>query len=61
MIIDCRDCEMHETEHCADCFVMALLLPRERPLVMDSEEERAFTTLQEAGLAPRLKFRRKAG
>lgn len=61
MIIDCRDCEMHETEHCADCFVMALLAPQVRPIVLDAEEERAVSTLQEAGLAPPLKFRRRVG
>lgn len=61
MIIDCRDCEMYQSEHCADCFVMALLAPRERPVVLDPAEERAFSTLQEAGLAPPLKFKRKAG
>src|SRR2546430_322682 len=61
MIIDCRDCEMHETEHCEDCFVMALLAPRNRPVVIDPEEEEAFTNLQDAGLAPPLKFRRRAG
>lgn len=61
MIIDCRDCEMHETDHCADCFVMALLAPRHRPVVIDPDEEAAFSTLQEAGLAPPLKFKRKVG
>ena len=61
MIIDCRDCEMHETEHCAYCFLMALLAPRNRPVVLDPEEEKAVANLQEAGLAPRLKFRRRAG
>ena len=61
MIIDCRDCEMHETEHCSDCFVMALLTPRDHPVVIDPEEEVAFANLQDAGLAPPLKFRRRAG
>jgi hypothetical protein len=61
MIIDCHDCEMYETDHCADCFVMALLTPKARPLVLDAEEEQAFTTLQEAGLAPPLRFKRKVG
>ena len=42
MIIDCRDCEMHETEHCADCFVMALLAPKNRPVVLDPEEEKLY-------------------
>jgi hypothetical protein len=59
MIIDCQECERHETEHCADCFVMALLAPKSRPLVVDSEEERAFSTLQDAGLAPPLRFKRR--
>jgi hypothetical protein len=61
MIIDCRDCEMYESEHCADCFVMALLAPKDRPVVLDPEEEEAFSNLQDAGLAPRLKFRKKVG
>ncbi len=60
MIIDCSDCEMHKTEHCKDCFVMALLNPKEGPMEIDEEEQAAIETLQEAGLAPVLKFRRKA-
>ena len=39
MIIDCRDCEMHETEHCEDCFVMALLAPRNRPVERRSRSD----------------------
>ncbi|HEU5002087.1 MAG TPA: hypothetical protein VFW71_04835 [Actinomycetota bacterium] len=61
MIIDCQQCEMYESEHCTDCFVMALLLPKSGPVVLDDEEERAVSTLQGAGLAPPLRFRRKAG
>ena len=61
MIIDCRDCEMHESEHCEGCFVMALLAPRNRPVVINPEEEEAFANLQQAGLAPPLRFRRRAG
>ncbi|HLI56656.1 MAG TPA: hypothetical protein VKY26_06420 [Actinomycetota bacterium] len=61
MIIDCQACEMQDTDHCADCFVMALLAPRTGPLVLDSEEERAVSTLQEAGLAPPLRFKRRVG
>ena len=60
VIIDCSDCEMHKTEHCKDCFVMALLSPKEGPIEIDEEERAAIETLQEAGLAPVLKFRRKA-
>ena len=59
MIIDCQDCQMHQTEHCGDCFVMALLAPRNRPVVLDAEEEQAVAALADAGLAPRLRFKRK--
>ncbi|MGH2718581.1 MAG: hypothetical protein ACRDJU_08385 [Actinomycetota bacterium] len=61
MIIDCRACEMHNTDRCADCFVMALYAPRNGPIVLDPEEERAVTTLQEAGLTPPLRFKRRVG
>jgi hypothetical protein len=40
---------------------MALVGPRNRRVVIDPEEEEAFTNLQDAGLAPPLKFRRRAG
>lgn len=61
MIIDCHDCQMHQSDHCSDCFVMALLAPHSRPLVLDPDEEQAVSTLQEAGLAPPLKFKRRVG
>lgn len=62
MIIDCEDCEMFGTDHCKDCFVMAVLNRRPgAPLVLDAEQENAITHLQDAGLAPILKFRRRAG
>lgn len=61
MIIDCNDCEMHQTEACNDCFVMAILNRKDEPLVLDPEGQEAMNSLQEAGLAPLLKFKRKAG
>lgn len=62
MIIDCKDCEMYQTQHCDDCFVMAVLTRRgEEPLELEEEESQAMKSLQEAGLAPILKFRQKAG
>lgn len=62
MIIDCKDCEFQGTEHCEDCFVMAVLSRKpDQPLVIEPEEEEAIATLQEAGLAPVIKFKRKAG
>lgn len=61
MIIDCTQCEMFRTEHCKDCFVTAVLSRGKGPLEIDPEEQAAIARLQEAGLAPVLKFRRRAG
>lgn len=61
MIIDCDECEMHKTDACKDCFVMAILNRSDQPLVLDAEDEEAIQSLQEVGLAPVLKFKRKAG
>jgi len=62
VIIDCKECEMYQSSHCQDCFVMAVLT-REKgePLVIDADQEPAIVRLQEAGLAPVLRFRKKAG
>lgn len=61
MIIDCQDCEMYKSKACEDCFVMAILQKREGPLEFEAEEQEAISSLGEAGLAPVLKFKRKAG
>lgn len=61
MIIDCSECEMYKTDHCKDCFVMAILRSGEGPILIDPDEEEAMENLREAGLAPALKFKRKAG
>ena len=62
MIIDCKECEAYQSSHCQDCFVMAVLTrPKDKPLVIDAAQEPAITRLQEAGLAPVLRFRKKAG
>jgi len=61
MIIDCEECVMFETDHCRDCFVMALLSRPPGPVILDADEEQAITNLQQAGMAPSLKFKRKAG
>lgn len=61
MIIDCDECELKGTDACEDCFVMAVLSRKEHePLVLEPEEEEAIQVLREAGLAPVIKFRRKA-
>lgn len=59
MIIDCKQCEMYQTEHCEDCFVMAVLSRKGEGITIDDEEEEAIENLQQAGLAPVLKFRPK--
>ena len=62
MIIDCRQCEMFQSDHCKDCFVTAVLSRTDASVVeIDPEEEPAIGHLQEAGLAPVLKFKRRAG
>lgn len=60
MIIDCNDCAMQNSDHCKDCFVMAIVRKDDGPVVIDPEEEPAIVSLQQAGLAPVLKFRKKA-
>ncbi|HEX2259759.1 MAG TPA: hypothetical protein VHJ40_08470 [Actinomycetota bacterium] len=50
------------TDHCKDCFVMAVLNRRQgAPLVIDPDLQTAIAHLQDAGLAPVLKFKRRAG
>lgn len=62
MIVDCTDCEMYRSEHCQDCFVMAVLNRHEdAPLEIDESHRQAIARLQEAGLAPVLRFTKKAG
>lgn len=61
MIIDCSKCEFNETEVCKDCLVTAILHPTDEPVDLEEEERRAIETLQDAGLAPVLLFKRKAG
>jgi hypothetical protein len=53
---------MYQSTHCQDCFVMAVLTRRnDEPLVIEPDQEPAITRLQQAGLAPVLRFRQKAG
>lgn len=62
MKIDCTQCEMYRSAHCQDCFVMAVLTRKQdEPLIIDADQEPAILRLQEAGLAPVLRFRQKAG
>lgn len=63
MIIDCSECELFKTGGCEDCFVMAVLSHKDKdtPLVLEPDEEEAIAALQEVGLVPLIKFKRRAG
>jgi hypothetical protein len=60
MRIDCDDCCMQATRACEDCIVTFLLERPDGAIVFDAEQERALRTLQDAGLAPRSRFVRRA-
>ncbi|MGH8902299.1 MAG: hypothetical protein ACRDYA_11615 [Egibacteraceae bacterium] len=60
MRIDCDDCRMQATRTCEDCIVTFLLERPDGAIVFDAEQERALRTLQDAGLAPRSRFARRA-
>lgn len=61
MIIDCTECRMYQSSHCQDCFVTAVLNRKPgAPLVIDTEQESAIVRLQDAGLAPVLRFKARA-
>ena len=60
--ISCDTCVMEGTEACADC-VVTFLCGRDPgdALVIDVAEVRALRLLQETGLAPALRHRRRTG
>lgn len=62
MIVDCSRCEFFETETCEDCFVRVVLSHKDHstPLVLEPDEEEAIAALEEVGLIPVIKFKRKA-
>jgi hypothetical protein len=60
MLIDCRRCEMYESEHCADCLVTAVLHPPADGVEVDPELDGALDALAGAGLVPVLRFRPRA-
>lgn len=60
--IDCDECALQETEACTDCVVTFLCgVEAGTPVVVDLEEARAMRLLDEAGLAPPLRHRRRTG
>jgi hypothetical protein len=60
--ISCSDCVMEGTAACDDC-VVTFLCSREpgEAVVIDVEEARALRLLQQGGLAPALRHRRRTG
>lgn len=57
MQIDCRRCEMYQSEHCDDCLVNALLHPDDHPVEIDEDLDPPLRALSGAGLIPVLRFR----
>ena len=60
--IDCDDCVGQGTDLCADC-VVTFLCEREpdEAVVIDVAEVRALRLLEQGGLAPALRHRRRTG
>lgn len=62
LCIDCDQCVLQDTEACSDCVVTFLCgVDASTPVVVDLEEARAMRLLDEAGLAPPLRHRRRTG
>lgn len=60
VLIDCDECALQETDACADCVVTFLCgAEAGAPVVVDLAEARAIRLLDEAGLAPPLRHRRR--
>ncbi len=60
--IDCDECALQDTPACNDCVVTFLCgVEAGTPVVVDLEEARAMRLLDEAGLAPPLRHRRRTG
>ena len=62
LLIDCDDCRLQDSGACADCVVTYLCgVEAEVPVVVDFEAARALRLLDQAGLAPPLRHRRRSG
>ena len=60
MRIDCNECSMYRSEHCADCLVTVMLHPPGDVVEIDEDLDDSLATLSGAGLIPTLKFRPRA-
>ena len=57
MKIDCHECSMYRSEHCADCLVTVMLHPPGDVVEIDEDLDDSLHMLSGAGLIPTLKFR----
>jgi hypothetical protein len=61
-VIDCARCEHQHTDVCDDCVVSFIVDRRpEDAVVVDVAEARAVRLLEQAGLVPGVRHRRRAG
>jgi len=62
MTISCDECTMQHTSACDDC-VVTFICGREPDdaVIIDASEVRAVRLLSDAGLVPKLRYRRHAG
>ena len=62
MTISCDECTMQHTSACDDC-VVTFICGREPDdaVIIDAAEVRAVRLLSDAGLVPKLRYRRHAG
>lgn len=62
LVIDCHECVMEGTDACDDCIV-TYLCGREAhdAVVIHVEEARALRLLEQGGLVPGLRHRRRTG
>jgi hypothetical protein len=62
VLIDCQECVMQGTDACDDCVVSFLVSRRPgEAVVIDAAEQRAMRVLNDAGLVPDLRHRRRVG
>jgi hypothetical protein len=62
LTISCDDCAARDMGVCGDCIVTFICgRDPDDAVVIDSDEQRAVRLLADAGLAPRLRHRRRAG
>lgn len=62
LVIDCDTCSQQHTEACDDCVVTYLCSRTpDEAVVIDVSEVRALRLLNDVGLAPALRHRRRTG